>query len=162
MEGEKNKRAQGLWKESDDAGRPRSMLDEGWAEGGDQLLESGGIEVVGVFVVVVQSLSLCSPINCSMPSSSVLHYLLSLLKFMSTESVMLPNHLILCYPLLLLPLVFPSIRVFFNELVLHIRWPKYWTFSFSISPSKEYSEFLFFRMDWFDLLAVQRTLKSSP
>ena len=142
------------------------MLDEGWAEeraeGRDRLLESGGIKVVGVFVVVVQSLSLCSPRNCSMPSSSVLHYLLSLLKFMSTELVMLSNHLILCHPLLLLPSVFPSIRVFFNEFVLHIRWPKYWTVSFSISPSNEYSELLFFRMDWFDLLAVQRTLKSSP
>ena len=71
-----------------------------------------------------------------------------------------PNHLILCHPLLLLPLIFPSIRVFSNESVLHIRWPKYWTFSFSISPSSEYSELISFRMDWFDLLAVQRTLKS--
>ena len=70
------------------------------------------------------------------------------------------NHLILCRPLLLLPSIFPSIRVFSNESVLHIRWPKYWSFSFSISPSNEYSELISFRMDWLDLLAVQGTLKS--
>ena len=77
---------------------------------------------------------------------------------MSIESVMPFNHLILCYPLLLLPLIFPSIRVFSSESVLHIRWPKYW--SFSISPSNEYSGLASFRINWFDLLAVQRTLKS--
>ena len=81
---------------------------------------------------------------------------------MSIESKMLPNHLILCCPLLLLPSVFPSIRIFSNELALHIRWPKYWTFSFSISPSSEYSELISFRIDWFNLLAVQGTLKSLP
>ena len=70
------------------------------------------------------------------------------------------NHLILCHPLLLLPSIFPSVRVFSNESVLHIRWPKYWSFSFSISPSNEYSELISFRMDWLDLLAVQGTLKS--
>ena len=84
----------------------------------------------------------------------------SLLKLMSIESVMPSNHLILCHPLLLLPSVFPSIRVFSNESVLHIRWPKYWSFSFSISPSSEYSGLISFRMDWLDLLAVQGTLKS--
>ena len=84
----------------------------------------------------------------------------SMLKLMSIESVMPSNHLILCCPLLLLPSIFPSIRVFSNESVLHIRWPKYWSFSFSISPSNEYSELIFFRIDWFDLLAVQGTLKS--
>ena len=78
---------------------------------------------------------------------------LSLLKLMSIKSVMSSNHLILCPPLLLLPSVFPSIRVFSNELALHIRWPKYWSFSFSISPSNEYSGLIYFRMDWFDLLA---------
>jgi len=83
----------------------------------------------------------------------------SLLKPMSIESVMPSNHLILCHPLLL-PSVFPSIRVFSNESVLHIRWPKYWSFSFSISPSNEYSGLISFRMDWFDLLAVQGTLKT--
>ena len=84
----------------------------------------------------------------------------SLLKFMSTESVMLSNHLILCHPLLLLPSIFSSIRVFSNESALCIRWPKYWGFSFSISPSSEYSGYIFFRIDWFDLLAVPGTLKS--
>ena len=77
----------------------------------------------------------------------------------SIESVMLSNHLILCHPLLLLPSVFPSIRVFSNESVFHIRWPKYWSFSFSISPFNEYLGLIFFRIDWFDLLAVQGTLK---
>ena len=84
----------------------------------------------------------------------------SLLKLMFIESVMPPNHLILCHPLLLLPSVFPSIRVFSNESALPIRWPKYWNFSFSISPSDEYSGVLSFRIDWFDLLTVQGTLKS--
>ena len=79
---------------------------------------------------------------------------------MSTESVMLSNHLILCHPLLLLPSIFSSIRVFSSESALCIRWPKYWGFSFSISPSSEYSGYIFFRIDWFDLLAVPGTLKS--
>ena len=82
----------------------------------------------------------------------------SLLKFMSTESMMPSKHLILCHPLLFLPSIFPSIRVFSSELALHIRWAKYW--SFSISPSNEYSGLISFRIDWFDLLAVQGTLKS--
>ena len=86
----------------------------------------------------------------------------SLLKFMSIESVMPSNHLILCHPLLLSPSIFPGIRVFSNESVLRIRWPKYWSFSFSISPSNEYSELISFRVDWLDLLAVQETLKSLP
>ena len=84
----------------------------------------------------------------------------SLLKFMPIESVMLSNHLILCHFLLLLPSVFPSTRIFSNELVLRIRWPKYWSFSISISPSNECLGLIFFRIDWLDLLAVQRTLKS--
>ena len=84
----------------------------------------------------------------------------SLLKLMSIELVMPPNHLILCRPLLLPPSIFPSIRVFSNESVLHIRWPKYWSFSFSTSPSNEYSELISFRTDRLDLLAVQGTLKS--
>ena len=79
---------------------------------------------------------------------------------MSTESVMPSNHLILCCPLLLLPLIFPSIRIFLNESALHIRWPKYWSFSFNISPSNEYSGLISSRMDWLDLLAVQGTVKS--
>ena len=84
----------------------------------------------------------------------------SLLKFMSIEWMMSSNYLILCHPLLLLPSIFPSIRVFSSELALHIRWPKYWSFNFSISLSNEYSGLISFRIDWFDLLAVQRTLKS--
>ena len=84
----------------------------------------------------------------------------SLLKFISIELVMPSNHLILCHPLLLLSLIFPRITVFSNESVLCIRWPKYWSFSFSISPSNEYSGLISFRMDWLDLLAVQETLKS--
>ena len=84
----------------------------------------------------------------------------SLLKLMSIELVMLSNHLILCRPLLLLPSIFPSIRVFSNESVLRIRWPKYWNFSFSISPFNEYSGLISFRMNWLDLLAIQGTLKS--
>ena len=84
----------------------------------------------------------------------------SLLKLMSIESVMPSNHLILCHPLLLLPSIFPSIRVFSNELVLRIRGPKYWSFSFSISPSNEYSGLISFRVDWLDLPAVQGTIES--
>ena len=84
----------------------------------------------------------------------------SLLKLMSIESVMLSNHLILCRPLLLLPSIFPSIRVFSNESTLRMRWPKYWSFSFSISPSNEHPGLISFRMDWLDLLTVQETLKS--
>ena len=84
----------------------------------------------------------------------------SLPKLMSIESVMPSNHLILCHPLLLLPSIFPSISVFSNESALHIRWPKYWSFSFKISPSNEHPGLISFRMDWLDLLAVQGTLKS--
>ena len=96
--------------------------------------------------------------GCSTLGFPVLHHLPELLKFTSTESVMLPNHLILCCPLLLLPSVFPNIRVFFNESAFCIRWPKYW--SFSISPSNEYSGLISFRIDWFDLHALQGTLKN--
>ena len=84
----------------------------------------------------------------------------SLLKFVSIESVMPSNHLILCCPLLPLPSIFPSLRVFSNESSLRIRWPKYWSFNFSVSPSNEYPGLIFFRTDWLDLLAVQGTLKS--
>ena len=97
--------------------------------------------------------------DCNTPGFPV-HHQLPELKLMSIELVMPSNHLILCLPLLLLSSVFPSFRVFSNESVLHIRWPKYWSFSFSISPSNEYSGLISFRMDWFDLFAVQRTLKS--
>ena len=93
--------------------------------------------------------------NCSMPGFPVFQYLLSLLKPMSIESVRPSNHLILCCPLLFLPSIFPCIRVFSNELALCIRWPKYWSFSFNISPSSEYSGLISFRIDWFDLLAKE-------
>ena len=118
--------------------------------------------LVLILLVVVQWLSpvwlFVTPWTaaCQAPPSSTISQ--SLLKLMSIESMMTSNHLILCCPLLLLPLIFPSIRVFSNELVLHIRWPKYW--SFSITPFNEYSGLVSFRMDWLDLLAVQGTLKS--
>ena len=96
----------------------------------------------------------------SMPGFPVHHQLLELLKLMSIESVMPSNHLILCHPLLLLPLIFLSIRVFSKESVLCMRWPKYWSFSFSINPSNEYSGLISFRIDWLDLLAAQGILKS--
>ena len=95
-----------------------------------------------------------------MPVFPVHHQLLDLLKLMCIESVMLSNHLILCRPLFLLPSIFPSISIFSVDSVLHIRWSKYWSFSFNISSSNEYSGLISFRMDWSDLLAVQGTLKS--
>ena len=98
--------------------------------------------------------------DCRTPGFPVLHYLPDMLKLMSIESVMPSNHLILCRPPLLLPLVFPSIRVFSNQPALPIRCPKYWSFHLSLSSSKEWSGLISFRIDWFDLLAIQRTLKS--
>ena len=100
--------------------------------------------------------------DCGMPRLPVLHHLPEFAKFMSIELLMPSNHLILCRPLLLPPSIFSSIRVFSNESVLHIRWPKYWSFSFSISPSNDCSGLICFRMDLLDLLAVQGTLKSLP
>ena len=96
--------------------------------------------------------------NCSMPDFPVLYHFLEFAQLMFIESVMPSNHLILCHPLLLLPSIFPSIKVFSNELALCVRWPKYW--NFSISPSNEYSELISFKINWFDLLAVQDTHKS--
>ena len=113
--------------------------------------------------VVVQSQSgvllFVTPWTAAGKSSLSFTVFQSLLKFMSIESMMLSNHLILCHLLLLLPSIFPSIKVFSSELALLIRWPKYWSFSFSISPSSEYSGLISFRIDWFDLLTVQGTLK---
>ena len=105
-------------------------------------------------------LTLCHPMDCSMLGFPVLTVSWSLLKLISIESVMPSNHLILCHPLLCLLSIFPSIRVLSRELALHIKWPKYWSFSFSICPSNEYSGLISFRMDWLDLLAIQWTLKS--
>ena len=112
------------------------------------------------FSSVAQSrLTLCDPMNRSMPGLLFITNSRSSLKLMSIELVMPSSHLILCHPLLLLPPIPPSIRVFSNESTLRMRWPKYWSFSFSIIPSKEHPE-LIFRMDWLDLLAVQGTLMS--
>ena len=104
--------------------------------------------------------TLCDLMDCSTLGFPVLHHLPGLFKLMPTESVMSSNHLNLCCPLLLLPSIFRSIRVFSNELALCIRWPNYWSFIFSISPSNEYSGLISFRNDWLDLLAVQGTFKS--
>ena len=113
---------------------------------------------------VVPSLShvrlFANPMNCSTPGFLSFTISQSLLKLMSIESVVLSNRLILCRQLLLLPLIFPRIKVFSNETALRIRWPKYRSFNFSSSPSNEYSWLISFRIDWFDLLAVLRTLKS--
>ena len=104
--------------------------------------------------------TLCDPVDCSMPGSLSSTISKSLLRFISIESVMPSSHLILCHPLLLLPSIFPSIRVFSNELTLLMRWTKYWSFSFNISASNEHSGLISFWMDWLDRLAVQGTLKS--
>ena len=113
------------------------------------------------FNSVAQScLTLCNPMDCAYKASLFITNSRSLPKLMSIELVMLFNHLILCHPLLILPSIFPSIRAFFNESALCIRWPKYCSFSFSISLSNEHPGRISFRMDWLDLLAVQRTLKS--
>ena len=112
-------------------------------------------------VVLVQLLSpvwlFTTPWTAAYQASLFFTISWSSLKLMSTESVIPSNHLVLCHPLLFLPSIFPSIRVFSNELALHIRWPKYWRFSFNISPSNEYSGLISFRMDWFDLLAELNT-----
>ena len=113
------------------------------------------------FSSVAQScLTLCDPMNRSMPGLPVITNFRSSLRLTSIESVMPSGHLILCCPLLLLPPIPSSIRVFSNESTLRMRWPKYWSLSFSIIPSKEIPELISFRMDWLDLLAVQGTLKS--
>ena len=117
----------------------------------------------GLLSSVAQSCpTLCDPMNCSTPIQASLSITncWSLPKPMSIELVMPSNHIILCHPFLLLPSIFPSIRVFSNESVLCMRWPKYWSFSFNISPSNKYSGLISFRMSWLDLLAVQGTLKS--
>ena len=113
----------------------------------------------------VQSLScvsLCNPMDCSTPDLLSITNSQSLLRLIPIESVMPSNHLIFCHPLLLLTSIFPSIRVFSNESALRIRWLKYWSFSFNISPCNEHPGLISSKMDWLDLLAVQRTLKSPP
>ena len=114
------------------------------------------------FSSVAQSApTLCDPMGAAHQASLSITNSQSLLKLMSIESTMPSNHSILCRPLLLLPSIFPSTRVFSNESVLHIMWPKYWSFSFNISPSNEHRGLISFRMDWLDLLAVQGTLQES-
>ena len=110
--------------------------------------------------VAESCLTLCDPMNCSMPGLPVYHQLLKLAQTHVHHTVMPSNHLILCRRLLLLLSIFPSIRVFFSESALRIRWPKYCRFSFSISSYNEYSGVISFEIDWFDLLSVQGTLKS--
>ena len=130
-------------------------------KGGIKLFEEPGIDTK---VVVVQLLShvplFATPWTAACRASLSFSISWSLLKFKSIESVMLSNYLIFCCAFLLVPSVFPSISVFSNESVLRMRWPKYWSFSFSISPSNEYSGLISFRIDWLDLLAIQRTFKS--
>ena len=111
------------------------------------------------FSSVAQSL-FATPWTAACQASLTITNSQSLLKLMSIELVIPSNHLILCHPLLLLPAIFPGIRIFSNESALRIRWPKYWSFSFSISPYNQYSRLIVFRIDWFDLLAVQGNLKS--
>ena len=123
-------------------------------------LETVFEEVIQFSSVTQSCPTLCDPMNHSTTGFPVHHQLPSLPKLMSIESVMPSNHLIPCCPLLLLPSIFPSIRVFSNESALRIRWPKYWSFSFNISPSNEYPRLISFRMDLLDLLAVQGTLQS--
>ena len=122
------------------------------------------ILLIKVNISSLQSLShvqfFATPWTASHQASLSIHNSWSLLKLMSIESVISSNHLVLCHPLLFLPSIFPSIRVFSNESSLHIRWPNYWSFSFSISPSNKYPRLISFRIDWFDLLAVQETLNS--
>ena len=125
-----------------------------------QTFQDPVFEAIYQFSSVTQgSLTLCDPIAARQASLSITNSQ-SMLKLMSIELVMPSNHLILCHPLHLLPSIFPSIRVSSSESVLHIRWPKYWSFSFSISPSNEYSGLISFRIDWLALLTVQGTLKS--
>ena len=117
--------------------------------------------IASQFSSITQScLTLCNPMDYSTPGFPVRHQLPSLLKLVSIKSVKPSNHLILCCPLLLPPSIFASISVFSSESALPIKWPKYWSFSFNIRPSNEYSGLISFRMDWSDLLAVQGTLKS--
>ena len=127
---------------------------------GPQMLEHQGNNKTQLSPVTQSCLTLCDPKTAAHQASLSITNTRSLLKLMSIESVMPSNHLIFCHPLLFLPSVFPSIRVFSNESALCIRWPKYWSFSFNISPSSEHPGLISFRMDWLDLLAVQGALKS--
>ena len=132
--------------------------------GSYELLLGGILKFLRLFqfssVQLLSRVRLCNPMDCARQASLSITNSRSSLKLMCIEPVMPSNHLILCYPLPSLPSIFPGIRVFSNESVLRIRWPKYWSFHFSISFFNEYSELTSFRMDWLDLLVVQGTLKS--
>ena len=131
------------------------------SEAGIILILKSSLNIFFCCCSVAQSCwTLCDLMDFSAAGSPVLHCSWSLLKLMFIESVMPSNHLILCHPFPLLPSPFPSIKVFYNESAFRIRWPKYWSFSFSISPSGGYSRLISFSMDWLDLLALQETLKS--
>ena len=118
------------------------------------------LEAIQLLLFTRSVMSLCDPMDAACQTSLSFIISRSFLKLVSTELVMPSNHLILCRPLLLLPSIFSSIKVFSNESALRIRWPKHWSYSFSISLSNDYSGLIFFRMDWLDLLAIQGTLKS--
>ena len=128
--------------------------------GGREVQERGDISSVQFSSVAQSCPTLCDPMNRSMPGLPVHHQFPEFTQTQSIESVMPSSHLIFCRPLLLLPTIPPSIRVFSSESTLCVRWPKYWSFGFNISPSKEYPGLVSFRMDWLDLLVVQGTLKS--
>ena len=137
------------------------MWKEGLVERDSEVHEPPNPSASVLFSSVAQSCpTLCDPMNHSTPGLPVHHQLPGSTQPMSIESVMPSNHLILCHPFLLLPSIFPSIRVFSSESALCIRWPKYWSFSFNISPSNEHPGLISFKMDWLDLLAVQGTLNS--
>ena len=142
-----------------DGGKIHPVIFYSWAF--EAFNSSRNIERIKHFSSVAQSFpTFCNPMSAAHQASPSITNSWSLLKLMSIELMMPSLHLILCHPLLLLPSIFPSIRVFFSESTLRIRWPKYWSFNFSISPCNEYSGLISFRMDWLDLLAVQGTLKS--
>ena len=136
----------------------RKLLRVPWTERRSTQSIQKEISLVQFSSVTQSCLTLCDPMNCSMPGLPVHHQLPEFTKLMSIKLVVWSSHLILCRPLFLLPPIPPSIRVFSKESTLRMRWPKYWSFIFSISPSKEHPG-LIFRMDWLDLLAVQGTLK---
>ena len=154
------------WSENPQKGRRRGKpqpqsMGENWAEEEAcvcDVTRKSSITTIQFSSVTQSCPTLCGPMDCSTPGFPVHHQLPEV--FISTQSVMPSKLLILCCLLPLLPSIFPSIRFFSNESVLHIRWPKYWSFSFSLSPSNKYSELISFRRDWLDLLAVQGTLKS--
>ena len=166
----RKRRASVLGKEPDMEHEPAYSLNHYWEAILEQFFLLGVLEFMFLLCAELSSVQFSrsvlsdseTPWTVAQQASLSIINSWSLLKLMSIALVMPSNHLILCHPLLLLPSIFPSIRVFSNELVLHIRWPKDWSFSFSINPSNEYSGLISFRIDWFDLLTVQGTFKNLP